>query len=102
MNLNALHLSRTAILGIIVGLVLLAALGYLVMNNNQPEETVTATDAETIASEAEFVTLASELDSIKFDLSILSDPRFMALINIHTAITPEQRGRPDPFAPIGR
>ena len=102
MNLNSLHISRTVAVGLILALIVIAAIGYTLMQKDNAEEAVTVTDDGALASEANFATLASELDSIRFDTTVLNDPRFIGLSNIHTAITPEPQGRPDPFAPLGR
>ena len=102
MNLNSLHISRTATIGLILGLIVIAAIVYTLMGGTEPEETISISDPAATESEANFATLANELDSIVFDTTILTDPRFTSLMNIHTAITPEPQGRPDPFAPIGQ
>ncbi|MEK7510750.1 MAG: hypothetical protein AAB582_00740 [Patescibacteria group bacterium] len=101
MNLNSLHISRTVAIGIILAIVVIAAIAYTLMNDGT-DETITVSDPATTESEANFITLASELDSIAFDASVLSDPRFTSLVNINTAITPEPVGRSNPFSPIGR
>ncbi len=58
---------------------------------------VAATNAE-----LSFITLVGKLDPIVFDTTLLSDPRFMTRENIRTVIIPEEAGRTDPFAPLGR
>lgn len=65
-------------------------------------DTGTAVTAAAGASDAEltFVNLAGQLDPIDFDTTLLSDPRFSALVDIRTPILPESVGRTDPFAPI--
>lgn len=52
------------------------------------------------AAQAQFETLIGQLGPISFDLTILSDPRFTALVDLTTPIEPEPTGRKDPFAPI--
>jgi hypothetical protein len=46
---------------------------------------------------ATFLALAAQLEPVAFDASVLSDPRFLALVDITTAILPEDAGRTDPF-----
>lgn len=99
MNLNSLHISRTVAIVIILVLIVLAAIAYTFMQDDADGAVVTV-DGATSASEANFITLASELDSITFDTTILSDVRFTSLANIHTAITPEPQGREDPFGSL--
>ncbi len=87
---------------IVIGLavVIIAAVVYLIVwGGGSPTPDLTAS-AGGSAAELYFVNLASELDGISFDTSVLRDPRFVALIDIRTAILPEDSGRPDPFAPI--
>lgn len=100
MNLNSLHISRTLIIFIVLGVILLAAIGYTLMQSDGETDVISVDGIATSESEANFVTLASELASIEFDTHVLSDPRFIGLVNIHTAITPEPQGRPDPFGPL--
>lgn len=99
MNQNSFHLSRTASVGVVLVVLVAAAIAYTVFQGRSTDETITVSETAT-ASEANFVTLASELDVIVFDVSILSDPRFLSLVNIHTAITPEPAGRADPFSKL--
>jgi hypothetical protein len=51
-------------------------------------------------AQTKFQTLLSELTPISFNTSIFSDPRFNALVDLTTPISPETIGRLDPFAPI--
>ena len=49
----------------------------------------------------QFQTLVGELQPITFDTAVFSDPRFNALVDISTPVTPQPPGRLDPFAPVG-
>lgn len=51
-------------------------------------------------AQTEFQVLVSKLTPISFDNSIFSDPRFNALVDLTTPITPEPAGRLDPFATV--
>lgn len=99
MNLNSLHISRTVGVGLVLGIIVLLAIGYTLMPKDTSDATVTIEGGASTISEANFISLATELDSIDFNTAILTDPRFLGLSNIHTAITPEAQGRSDPFAP---
>ncbi len=98
MNFNSLHISRTAGVGLVLSLIVLAAIGYTLMSKDAPEGTITVEGGASTLSEATFVSLATELDAVDFNTAILTDPRFLGLSNIHTAITPEVQGRNDPFS----
>jgi hypothetical protein len=51
-------------------------------------------------AQAKFETLIGQLGPITFDLAILSDPRFLSLVDLSTPIEEEPIGRKDPFAPL--
>lgn len=51
-------------------------------------------------AQIEFQALVSKLSPISFDNSIFLDPRFNALVDLTTSITPEPAGRLDPFATV--
>jgi hypothetical protein len=92
---------KTSNIILIVAALIVAAGAYWYFftgtGTNAPLTASTATDN---VSQAQFQTLVSELQPITFDTSIFSDPRFMALVDLTTPITPEQTGRTDPFAPV--
>ena len=54
----------------------------------------------TSQAQAQFEILIGQLGPITFDLTILSDPRFLGLTDLSTPVEPEVIGRKDPFAPI--
>lgn len=84
-----------AIVTVLIGLMIPAY--FLISGGNASTDVVVASipnsDAEVV-----FVNLASQLVPLSYDTSILSDPRFTSLVDLHTAILPEQKGRRDPFA----
>ena len=88
-----------AIVTVLLGL--LVPLYFLLTGSTDTSQVVTASVP---SSEAEvvFVNLASQLVPLSYDTSILSDPRFTSLIDLHTAVLPEQKGRRDPFAVFGK
>lgn len=51
-------------------------------------------------AQTKFQELVGELTPISFDTSIFADPRFNALVDLTTPVSPEASGRLDPFAPI--
>jgi hypothetical protein len=51
-------------------------------------------------AQSQFQALVSQLQPISFSTDIFTDPRFNALVDLTTPITPESVGRIDPFAPI--
>ncbi|MGE5541062.1 MAG: hypothetical protein ACM3TU_02135 [Bacillota bacterium] len=94
-------MNRNTIIAIVIGLVLVGAAAYLLFL--KPSSTVALDTSEAVSpDEITFVNLTAQLDPLGFDASVLADPRFMALVDIHTAILPEATGRRDPFSPLGR
>lgn len=94
-------LSKKKSIMLAAGIVILGVVAYVVWLRPQPVENVSI-DGLGPANEAQatFLTLAAQLQPIVFDASVLSDPRFLALIDIKTAILPETPGRTDPFGPL--
>lgn len=64
---------------------------------NQPPLTTTIVENQ---AQTQFQVLVGQLQPISFDTKIFSDPRFTALVDLTTPITPESAGRLDPFASI--
>ena len=52
------------------------------------------------AAEIRFSGLVAQLNGLSFETDILSDERFISLVDIRTAVVPEAAGRADPFAPL--
>lgn len=96
-----MHLSKTTGIAIVLGLLVLGAAAYLLLRP-KAEAGLAAAGAPASTAEITFLALTSKIDPVGFDTSVLTDPRFMALVDIRTAILPEASGRQDPFAPLGR
>ncbi len=92
-------MKQNTIIAIVVGIVLIGVGAYLIFLRPVSTVAVSST-APTSPAESTFVNLAAQLEPLGFDTGILSDPRFTALVDIHTAIIPEASGRRDPFAPL--
>jgi hypothetical protein len=91
---------------IIIAFLVVAVLGgiaYLMFFNTNNVNSAVSTSGSTqpaSAAEVTFLNLASQINPISFDTSIIADPRFAALVDIHTAVLPEPLGRKDPFLPL--
>jgi hypothetical protein len=87
---------------IIIVVIAVAILGgvYLFFFNSSSDTSAVGPDNSQSATVAEtkFVELSTQAQSINFDTSIFSDPRFTALVDTRTSVIPVQTGRPDPFA----
>lgn len=89
-------MSKNTIIAIAAGAALLAAAAYLLLKPSTAP--VVVETAPQSPAEVTFVSLASQLEPLGFDTSILSDPRFMSLVDIHTTVLPETPGHADPFS----
>jgi hypothetical protein len=86
------------ILGVVVVVALLFGAYLVFFNSNSSESALSTQTAPASAAEVSFLNLANTAESVSFDTSVLSDARFAALVDIHTAIVPDPQGRTDPFA----
>lgn len=91
--------NRTTLIFILVGVLVAGAAAYMFFFR---EDAATLSSSATAQSSAEFtfINLAARIEPIVFDTSVLSDPRFMNLVDLRTVITPEQTGKQNPFAPL--
>ena len=93
--------TRTKIvLGIVIAVALLIGSYLLFFSSNSSSSAITSTSAPASSAEVAFLNLATQAESITFDLSILSDPRFTSLVDTQTNVVPVPTGRKDPFAPV--
>lgn len=63
---------------------------------------LTVSDTPVSQAQTQFQALVSELRPISFNTALFSDPRFNALVDLTTPISPETSGRLDPFAPLNK
>ena len=87
---------------IVIILTLILAAGaywyFFTGSGNQPP--LTSSSPTENAAQTQFQSLVSELTPISFNTAIFSDPRFAALIDLTTPVSPEPSGRLDQFAPV--
>lgn len=96
---NLLIILVTIILFVLAGAYLLFGISDTptVDGNTLAEESGSASTAE-----RQFLALIASLEPTHLDLSLLSHPRFMSLVDIHQSIIMEDAGRANPFAPLVR
>lgn len=97
-----MNMSRTTVVLILLGLVIAAAVGYLLFGRTETGGVAMPEDAPASAAELTFIGLTARIDPVSFDTKILTDERFIALKDIRTAVIPEAKGRTDPFGQLGR
>ncbi len=93
-------LSKNTSITIAAAIVVLGVIAYFLWMRPNAEDTITTSVGASSAAQATFLTLAAQLGSISFDVTVLRDPRFEALVDIKTVIQPEVEGRTDPFSPL--
>ncbi len=91
--------SRTNVLLIVLGLIVLGAAAYMLLAKGEAAPAISETDGEN-ETESAFLALTAEIGAITFDTDVFTDPRFATLRDIRTVILPETAGRTDPFAPL--
>lgn len=98
-----MHFSRKNLLTFGCALiVLLGGFYYFFFMAEDSSEAILEADAPASEAEVSFIALVSQLGPIEFDTRLLSDPRFLSLVDIRTEVVPEPQGRTDPFGPLGR
>ena len=98
-----MHLSRKNLLTLLcAAIVLIGGFYYFFVFADRGEDTILSEGAPASAAEVSFITLVGQLGPITFDTRLLSDARFMSLVDIRTAVLPEPQGKKDPFGPFGR
>jgi len=94
--------SKTTGVLIILGLLVLGAAAYLLFGAEDFQSGITADGLPLTSAEQTFLALTSRIDPVALNTEVLQDPRFMSLEDMRVSIIPEQSGRIDPFAPLGR
>lgn len=100
------NIGRTIVIGILVLVVVIGGYALFVglpkTGTNQLTSLVTApATEESDKIRAELYALLAEMQDLRIDSAIFSDPRFAALIDWSVPISPQPVGRPNPFLPIG-
>jgi hypothetical protein len=83
------------------GLLVIAGLLYYVWTGSGSAPLLTTTEGTSPLSQ-EILTTLSQLSTIKLDPAIFTDPVFSSLTDFGVTIPPQQAGRRNPFAPVGR
>lgn len=94
MNLFARHKILVVLGG--VGL----AIGIWYSLSSSSSDTILSSDGGNAGPGQDVVDTLRQLEAVKLDGAVLSDPSFGALKDFSTQIIPEPVGRPNPFAPL--
>ncbi len=88
-------------IGLAIVIVLILVLVYIFMSGGSSSSSgslLTSTPYGAVGS-AELA-LLNQMRSLKIDTSLFNDPAYKSLIDYSVDITPENVGRPNPFAPL--
>lgn len=88
------------LLVVVVTMGLLVYLGIGLLNKTSDIDTVPDL-SETETASQDILSLVDTMRKMSIDSSIFSSPLFTSLVDFSVTITPELKGRPNPFAPIG-
>jgi hypothetical protein len=94
------HNLKNIIIAAILGVVLVAAYYYFVGNSSSSSEPLTVTTPSDLADSDALLSDLGNLQQVKLNISVFSDPGFQALSDFNVDIPPQPIGNPDPFAPL--
>ena len=84
-----------------VGAVLILTLAYYLWTSAENSALLTTNDGTSPLSQEILLTLG-QLHTIRLDPAIFTDPVFASLTDFGVTITPQNAGRRNPFAPVGK
>ena len=84
-----------------VGAVLILTLAYYLWTSAENSALLTTNDGTSPLSQEILITLG-QLHTIRLDPAIFTDPVFASLTDFGVTIPPQNAGRRNPFAPVGK
>ena len=84
-----------------VGAVLVLTLAYYLWTSAENSALLTTNDGTSPLSQEILITLG-QLHTIRLDPAIFTDPVFASLTDFGVTIPPQNAGRRNPFAPVGK
>jgi len=84
-----------------VGAVLILTLAYYLWTSAENSALLTTNDGTSPLSQEILLTLG-QLHTIRLDPAIFTDPVFASLTDFGVTIPPQNAGRRNPFAPVGK
>ena len=84
-----------------IGLVLILTLVYYVWTSSENSAILTTNDGTSPLSQEILITLG-QLHTIRLDPAIFTDPVFASPNDFGVTIPPQNAGRRNPFAPVGK
>jgi hypothetical protein len=103
-------MSSRFIIKLLVGLLVLVAAFFLyryifvsspaVDNSPGLEAVGSGEGGQASAVDDEFIRLLERLQGVTLDATVFASPAWQSLINFRVPLIPEEKGRPNPFAPV--
>lgn len=84
-----------------IGAAVLLALVYYLWTSSGGSALLTTTEENSPMSQ-EILTTLEQLHTIKLNAAVFSDPVFASLTDFGVTIPPQNAGRRNPFAPVGK
>jgi len=87
----------------LTAVVIIAAIGYFYLSGSSTpaaSSTLQSSGPDSAAVGTQVLSLLNQIQSLKIDASIFSDPGYQTLRDYSVVIPPENVGRPNPFAPL--
>ncbi len=91
-------------LALVVAAVLgVGALAYTLLKPGEVSELVSSAPRDPVvaAQSAEILSLLGDLNKLHFDEALFRDPRFQSLVDFSVELSPEPKGKRNPFLPLG-
>jgi hypothetical protein len=95
--------SKKNIIIIAVIIIAVAIAGYMYAGRDQAADSSLLSSepaGETVAVDGDLLSALHDLQQLKLDASIFSDPVWLSLSDFSQTLSPLPAGRPNPFAPI--
>lgn len=91
--------SKSLIIGVVVIIVIVII--YFYMSGSSSSSSNSLLQGEDVSGiGANELMLLNQIKSLHIDTTLFKDPAYTSLVDYTVAITPENVGRPNPFAPI--
>lgn len=86
----------------VLGLLLVLGGGYYWWSSSGSSATLTSSGESTSPLSQEILTTLAQLQTIKLDPAVFTDPAFQSLTDFGVTLPPQQVGRRNPFEPVGK
>lgn len=93
-------MNKTSIISVIVVLVLVVGYFYFMGGSPAIDVGLLERQSDGVNVGSKELSLLNEINSLKIDSTLFTDPAYRTLRDYSVAIPPQNVGRPNPFAPL--